>query len=141
MEHNGHGKLSVLGAAAAAMLRDKQRAQELEEAARIAAERIPLKDALKKLTDQMDAELNRELQTAVERYLGAPVTDAELLRGRMVHVQIPGDEGLTYCVDSTPVLWVGPAAITREGDTMKASRSIQQLLPAVNESDDHEART
>jgi hypothetical protein len=128
MTINGHN-LNIIGAAAAAMLREKEREKELEEAARIAAERIPLKDALQKLTAQLDAELEHALQAAVESFIGGPVTVPELLRGRLAHAQYEGDDGLTYFIDGTPVLWVGPAAIEREGDTLKATRSIRPLLP------------
>lgn len=84
--------------------------------------------AMRELTAQLDAELEARLKTAIEAFLKAPLDDPETLRGRLGHIDQVGDEiSRTYLMDGTPVLWVGPAAITREGDTLTAKRDIRQL--------------
>jgi hypothetical protein len=94
-------------------------------------ERIPIKDAMRDLMAQLNAELEANLKTAIEAFTGEPLTDPEVLRGRLHHVARQGDEdaGLTYFMDGVAILWVGPAAIIRQGDVLTANRSIQQLVP------------
>jgi hypothetical protein len=122
-------RIAAIGAAAAEVVARAEREQELEEAARLALEKIPVKDAMTKLLAQLDTELNAALQVALERFLGEPVIDPERqVRGRLTHGQYEGDPGLTYFMGETPILWVGQAAITREGDFLRAERQIRQLL-------------
>jgi hypothetical protein len=127
-QHNGFSKsLSAISAAAAAVVDKAQQEADQRAMEKEVAERLPLKAAMRDLLAQLDAELNRQLQAAIERFLGAPVTDPEILRGRLVHGHYPDDPGLTYLIDDTPILWVGEAAIQREGDELKCTREIRQL--------------
>lgn len=125
-------KLNLLAAATRGILEKAeaeaaQRAMEDE-----VAQRLPMKDALKKLTMQMDGELNAALQVAIERFLGGPVSDPEILRGRLTHANI--DDGLVYAIDGTAVLWVAPAKVWRDEEVLRAERPIRQLLadPVAN---------
>jgi hypothetical protein len=103
----------------------------LSDLEREVMERLPLKLAMRSLLKQLNDELEERLLKAIEAYLGAKLTDPEILRGRLAHVEPAGDAevGLTYMMDGTPILWVGPTAITREGDHVQARRDIQQLVP------------
>lgn len=121
-------KLNGITAAARAVIDKAAREQELDEAARIAAEKIPLKDAAKALMQQMDQALERELAEAVRRFLKVEVTDPELqVAGRLKHAGV--GEDLFYLMDDTPILQVASAVVERDGYTLKAHRPVRQLLP------------
>ncbi len=95
---------------------------------REAMEALPLKQAMRSLLRQLEDELNAQLKAAIEAQLGHELTDPEILRGRLTNVTVEGEKGTTYCLDTVPLLWVGEAAITREGDTLTAKRDIRQLV-------------
>lgn len=128
---------AMLAAPAAAAELKAQRAAreaELEAAARIAAERMPIKDAMKQIGEQLAADLDANLQDAVQRCLGVPMTDPEVVRGRLHcypdHPDKPAEErGETFVLDGIAILWAGPVRLEREGDTMKGVRSLRHLLP------------
>lgn len=102
---------------------------EEERVFREAAEKLPVKDAMRRVLLRLESELNAELQEAVERFLGGPLAEPEQLRGRLMHAQLEGDEGLTYFVDRVPILWVAPSKIERDGNLLRVERPIRQLLP------------
>lgn len=101
---------------------------EMTDIERAAAEKMPVRDATREVAKHLQADLEAALQAAIEQYLGAPITDPEILRGRLTNVTVEGQEGETYCVDGVPVLWVGPVNMVREGDTIRGERQLQQLV-------------
>lgn len=94
-----------------------------------AAEKIPLKDANRELAAKFTADLDAALQVAVERYLGHPLTDPEVVVGRLTNSTVQGEEGEIYCMDGTPILWAGDITIERVENTLRGSRKLEQLLP------------
>lgn len=102
---------------------------EFDAIQRAAAEKLPLKDAHRTLAKKLTEDLDAALLVAVEAHLGEPLTDPEILRGRLTNVTVEGEEGETYCLDGVPLLWAGPVSTTREGDTVRAERKLQQLVP------------
>lgn len=92
-----------------------------------AAEKLPLKDAHRQLAAKFTAELDGALQEAVERFLGHPLTDPEIVVGRLANVRFEGEEGETYCMDGVPILWAGDIAIERVEDTLRGHRQLIQL--------------
>jgi formylmethanofuran dehydrogenase subunit B len=102
---------------------------------RAAAEKMPIKDAMREIARNLVADLDAALQIAIDRFAGHPVTDVEEIRGRLTHVVIAGheDEGTTYCVDGVPVLWAGPVSMERDGNMMHGERKIRQLIEGTEE--------
>lgn len=127
-------KLSVIGAAAAAVVERAELEVRRQEAAREAALRMPIKDAMRELHGKLQADLDAALQLAVERRLGAPLTDPDALRGRL-EVAGPDEEGAdTYILDGVPLLWAGPIGLSRDGDAeMGATRTLRHLWAETNE--------
>lgn len=95
---------------------------------RAAAEKLPLKEAHRTLAKKLTEDLDAALHVAVEAYLGVPLTDPEVIRGRLTNGTVQGEEGETYCMDGVPVLWAGPVTVTREDDTVRAERQLRQLV-------------
>lgn len=112
-----------------------------ERIAREAAEKIPLKDATRELMHKLTADLDAALLAAVERYLGHPLTDPEIVLGRLTNVTIEGEEGETYCMDGVPLLWAGPPVIERVGDTLKGDRKFLLLEQDADEQQDPKGLT
>lgn len=100
---------------------------ELDEIARQAAEKMPLKAAHKELAAKLTADLDAALQAAVERYLGHPLTDPEIVVGRLTNARVQEDAGETYCMDGVPILWAGDIVIERVDDTLRAHRQLIYL--------------
>lgn len=98
-----------------------------DEIARAAAEKIPLKDAHRDLADKFTAALDAALQVAVEKYLGHPLTDPEIVVGRLSNVRIEGEDGETYCMDGVPILWAGDPVIERVENTLRGERKLLEL--------------
>lgn len=95
---------------------------------RAAAEKLPLKEAHRTLAKKLTEDLDTALHLAVEAYLGVPLTDPQVVIGRLTNVTIEGQEGETYCMDGVPVLWAGPVTTTREDDTLRGERPLRQLV-------------
>lgn len=137
-------KLNPIGTAAAMLAapavaaelkaqRDAREA-ELDAAARIAAERMPIKDAMKQIGEQLARDLDANLQDAVQRLLRTPLADPQVLRGRLHcypdRPDKPAEErGETYVLDGIAILWAGPVQLERDGMEMKGVRSLRHLLP------------
>lgn len=101
---------------------------EFDAIQRAAAEKLPLKQAHRELAKKLTEDLDAALNVAVEAFLGVPLTDPEVIRGRLTNVTIEGEPGETYCLDGVPLLWAGPVSTTREGDTVRAERQLRQLV-------------
>lgn len=95
---------------------------------RAAAEKLPLKEAHRTLAKKLTEDLDAALLVAVEAHLGEPLTDPEILRGRLTNVTVEGQEGETYCLDDVPLLWSGPVTVTREVDALRGERQLRQLV-------------
>jgi len=120
-------KLNPIGQAAAGAI------EVIElDAAREVALRLPIKEAMRTLSTKLAADLDAALKTAIERFLGEPLLDLEILRGRLtLHpdgIDTPKeDRGETYAMDGKAILWAGPVRVERDGDNMKASRGFKQF--------------
>lgn len=88
-------------------------------------EKLPVKFATKEVLQQAQADVDGQLLAAVERYLGAPVTDPEQVEGRLRHADvIGGDKGRTFYMDGVPILHIGPLQVYREGDTICGKHDV-----------------
>lgn len=127
-------RLNMLGAAAAiaANAASEQAAPAsptLDEQIRLARLKLEMKPAARNLNRQLLANVDEKLKEAVQRYLGFPVTDPQQIAGRLMHGTVEGDEGMTYFIDGTPILWVGPADVKVEDTVLHATQEVRQLLP------------
>lgn len=104
-------------------------APTLDEQIRLARIKVEMKPAARDLNRQLLANVDEKLQEAVERFMGFKVTDPQQVAGRLTHAIVEGDEGMTYFLDGTPILWVGPADIQVEETTLHAQQEVRQLLP------------
>jgi hypothetical protein len=96
----------------------------LHEANRV----LPIKHATKELKQKLDEDLGAAMQLAIERVQGRPLEDLAEVEGRLSIVREDGDDGDTYLLDETPILWAGPIKLQRDGDDMSASRSLRILV-------------
>lgn len=118
-------KLNPIAAAAAQTIE----VIELTAIEREAALKLPMKRAAREVGKALAADLDRELQVAVERFLGKPVTDPEAVRGRLAHAHVTGEpDAVIYCMDAVPILYVGPITTQLDGDDFKGSRVLRHLL-------------
>lgn len=115
---------------------------ELTAAEREAALKLPIKEALRELSQRTQTELNDHLRLMIEAYLQTDLVDPERqVRGRLSVVATsrpltdgesvlvpPEQRGDTYWMDDTPIMWAGPVALSRVGDEMRADRSIRYYL-------------
>lgn len=116
-------KLNLIASACAAIV-DKA---ERDALARDAAYVLPLKQAMRDLHAKLAADFERELRIAIERQLGHPVDDPEILRGRL-RIHATHGQGEIYSLDGVEILQAGPVRLERDGeDNMAAGRTLIHL--------------
>lgn len=135
-----HALGTAVAAVAARPFLEAQAAAEADFAAQLreANLKLPIKDKMRDLARQMQQHLDAELQKAVERFLGHPVTDPRQVAGRLTHQQPPvealrdaaqGEACTIYSMDGVPVLKAGAQVLERRGDELHAFQLVEQLLP------------
>jgi hypothetical protein len=107
------------------------------DAEREAALVLPRKQATRDLARALQADLDRELSTAVGRALGVELTDPrQQLEGHAFEcVTVEGEEGETYMMDGVPILWAGPITLDDDGDEMAMRRELRHLNAVSAASD------
>jgi hypothetical protein len=93
--------------------------------------KLPIKHATRELKEKLDEDLGTALRVAIERVQGKPLEDLSTVAGRLSIVRHEGDDGDTYYLDETPILWGGPIKLGRSGDDMSAERALRILVRAT----------
>lgn len=105
---------------------------EVEEAVREAALKLPRKQAMRDLAAILQADLDRELTTAVGIAIGMELTDLDQLHGHTFErVTIEGEEGESFLLDGRRILWVGPVTVNDDGEQVTVDRPIRRIKAAT----------
>jgi hypothetical protein len=90
--------------------------------------KLPIKHATKELKAKLEEDLGTALRVAIERLWGREMESPEEVAGRLTIMRLEGDDGDTYFLDETPLLWAGPITLEMEGDEMRSQRGVRILV-------------